>query len=59
LKRKKKAVITKIKDVYGIAPSEESPTTTTPTEGPTIAPNDPDGGPFEYQTPGEYDGGEF
>jgi hypothetical protein len=60
LKRKKKAVITKIVDVYGIAPQEESPTTTTPAEGPTIAPNtDSDGGLFEYQTPGEYDGGEF
>jgi hypothetical protein len=48
LKRKKKAVITKIKDVY--ANDEETTTTTT---------NEPDGGSFLYPTPGEYDGGDF
>jgi hypothetical protein len=56
LKRKKKAVITKIKDVYGVAPQEEE-TTTTPAEPTT--PIDTDGGSFGYQAPGEYDGGEF
>jgi parallel beta-helix repeat protein len=55
LKRKKKAVITKIKDVYGIAPSEEeTPATPTPTEEtPT------DGGDFLYESPSVWDGGEF
>jgi hypothetical protein len=59
LKRKRPAIITKIKDVYGIAPSEEDEAPTTPTEPATTPDTEPDGGSFLYPTPGEYDGGDF
>jgi hypothetical protein len=50
LKRKRPALITKIKDVYGVVPSEEE--TTAPAE-PTTDDQ------FVYDTPGTIDGGEF
>jgi hypothetical protein len=49
LKRKRPALITKIKDVYGVVPSEEE---TAPAE-PTTDDE------FVYDTPGTIDGGEF
>lgn len=51
LKRKRPASITRIKDVYGLTPNEE---TETP---PTVV--DRDGGSFFDSDSGEYDGGEF
>jgi hypothetical protein len=54
LKRKRPALITKIKDVYGVVPSEEETVITPASPEP-----DADGASFAYQTPGEYDGGEF
>jgi hypothetical protein len=50
LKRKRPALITKIKDVYGVVPSEDE----------TAAPAEPTtDDEFVYDTPGTIDGGEF